>query len=55
MISQEKSNCRLIMLMGRYGQKKKVTEISPPASILACGPGNNISVKIDILSQKWAF
>ena len=40
--------------MGRFqyagkGKNKKVTEI------LAWGPGNKISLKINIFSQKWAF
>jgi hypothetical protein len=37
------------------GKNKKVTEISPPASILAWGPGNKISLNIYNVSQKWAF
>ena len=46
--------------MGRFqragtGKNRKVTEISPPASVLACGPGNKMSLKMYNFSLKLAI
>ena len=39
----------------RYRQKHKHYRNFPPASILSCGPGNKISLKIYNFSQKLAI